>query len=113
MEVKDVRYFQLYDMDEPGLPSPQVNFSKVLNNSGLSGDRMQLMLGTSESDVFAIQKLTRQGTDTTGSLNYINLDNGKQKLTYVLKPTDKDNLGMFYAFIKTQFSFIQEECRYI
>ena len=35
-----------------------------------------------------------------GSLNYINLDNGKQKLICAFKPTDKDNLGMFYAFIK-------------
>lgn len=99
-EIKDVRYIQLYDMKAPGLSSPQVNFSQILNNSGLPGDKLQLLFGTSENDVFAVQKIAGKENDTTGSLSYIRLNNEKQKLTYTLKTTDNNNLGLFYAFIK-------------
>lgn len=98
--IKDVRYIQLYDMNAAGLPSPQTNFSQNISNAGAPGDKAQLLLGTSDADVFVIKKLSRGNKNVAGSFQYINLNNNKKQIEYTIQPTDHDNIGLYYAFIK-------------
>jgi hypothetical protein len=100
--IKDLRYVQLYDMQSPGLPAPQTNFTQNITNSGAPGDKAQLLLGTTEPDVFVIKNISRNKGNAADSFQYINLNNNKQQLEYVIQPTDHDNIGLYYAFIKTQ-----------
>ncbi len=97
-EVKDVRYIQLYDMNAAGLPSPQVNFSQLISNSGQAGDKAQLLLGTSEENVFSVEKITANSDQD--SLKYTQLNNNKKRIEYTIQPNDHDNIGLYYAFIK-------------
>ena len=99
-EVKDVRYIQVYDLSAAGLPSPQINFSHAISNSGTPGDKTQLLLGTSETNVFAIEKISSGKNEAEDSFNYIKLDSNKKQIEYAIKPTDYDNVGLYYAFIK-------------
>lgn len=99
-EIKDVRYIQLYDMNVAGLPSPQLNFSQMLSNSGQPGDKAQLLIGTSEPNVFAVQKISGKDNDTANTFSYLSLSNNKQKLEYTIQSNDYNNIGLYYAFIK-------------
>ncbi|SFP59042.1 TonB-dependent outer membrane receptor, SusC/RagA subfamily, signature region [Parafilimonas terrae] len=98
--IKDVCYVQLYDMNAAGLPSPQTNFSQNISNTGAPGDKAQLLIGTSDADVFVIKKLSRGDKNVAGSFQYINLNNNKKQIEYTIQPTDHDNIGLYYAFIK-------------
>lgn len=99
-EIKDVRYIQLYDMKASGLPSPQINFSQMLSNSGQPGDKAQLLIGTSEPNVFAVQKISGKDNDTANTFTYLSLNNNKQKIEYIIQSNDYNNIGLYYAFIK-------------
>ena len=99
-EVKDVRYMQLYDMNAAGLPSPQINFTQSISNSGAPGDKAQLLIGTNATDVFAVEKINRGEDYAADSFTYIKLDNNKKQLEYIIQPNDHNNIGLYYAFIK-------------
>ena len=98
-EVKDVRYVQLYDMNAAGLPSPQTNFFHAGSNMGQPGEKAEMLLGTSEDSVFAVEKITK-GYDIQGRLTVIRLNNNKEQISYIIQPDDKTNIGLYYGFIK-------------
>lgn len=98
-EVKDVKYFQVYDNKSSSLPAPCYVWIHVEKNSLEPGETAHLVTGTSAKDLFLIQEVDKGKTADNGQmvtgkqtseLNYFPLNN---KRTFDFKISESDRGG--------------------
>src|ERR1019366_5150202 len=58
-DVKDVKYFQLYDMKATSLPAPAYTWNTIIKNVVEPGEKAQFISGTSANDIFLIQEIDK------------------------------------------------------
>jgi hypothetical protein len=79
-EVKDVKYFQVYDTKSPSLPAPAYVWNYLEKKSLESGETAHVITGTSARDLFLIQEISnpKNSENYVSDLNYFSLNNNKK-----------------------------------
>ena len=103
-DVKDVKYFQLYDMNAASLPAPEYTWNMILKNVVEPGEQAQLISGTSANDVFLIQEIDKEqlAKEKKGNsdFEFFNLDNEKKNFEFKDNEDDRGGFGVSQFFVK-------------
>ena len=103
LEVKDVKYVELYDEKSNQLNHPEylwTESSKPIE----PGEKTTIKLGTSANDVFVVQEIdkniTDEGPQTTGDYSILKLNNEKKIFEFSATEADRGGYGVKYFFVK-------------
>ena len=108
-EVKDVKYFQVYDKKAGSLPASSYIWNVAEKNFGEPGETAHLITGTSANDVFLIEEINREKTTdngqqaigkTSSELNFISLNNNKKTFDFDISENDRGGFGVNQFFVK-------------
>src|SRR6185312_13455493 len=108
-EVKDVKYFQVYDTKSSLLPAPGYVWNYAEKNNVQPGETAKMTTGTSAKDVFLIQQMDRTMiTDdrpvfpikNTASFNFVPLNNGRKTFDFKISEDDRGGFGVNQFFVK-------------
>ncbi len=103
-EVKDVGYFQLYDMNAPSSPAPEYLWNTVVKNYAEPGEQSTIIVGTSAKDIFLIQQIDRGNLFKTNSsasdFDFFALNNEKQNFDFNISEDDRGGFGVSNFFVK-------------
>jgi uncharacterized protein YfaS (alpha-2-macroglobulin family) len=108
-EVKDIKYFQVYDNKSHALPAPSYIWNVKQTNTVEPGESAQFVTGTSASDVFLIEEVRRQQTynrrmpyrDKTSSiLDFISLNENKKTFDFPISEKDRGGFKVNQFFVK-------------
>ena len=114
-EVKDVKYFQLYDITSSSLPSTSYSWNHLEKNSLEPGETAHLTTGTSAENLFLIQEVdklkttdNRQQTTEMKSndFNYYTLNSNKKTFDFNLTENDRGGFGVNNFFVKDNRFYI-------
>ena len=120
-EVKDVKYFQVYDNKSSSLPAPGYLWNHVEKNSLEPGETADLVIGTSSKDLFLIQEVDkgktadngRMTTDKqTSELNYFLLNN-KKTFDFKISENDRGGFGVNQFFVKDNRFYVATNNIYV
>ncbi|MEO8961232.1 MAG: alpha-2-macroglobulin family protein [Ginsengibacter sp.] len=107
-EVKDVKYFQVYDSRSSSLPAPAYIWNHTEQNSLQPGEIAHMITGTSAEDVFLIEEINKQKfadiyeqnlEKNNLVLNYYNLSN-KKNFDFSISEDDRGGFGVNQFFVK-------------
>ncbi len=108
-EVKDVKYFQVYDTKASSLPAPSYIWNHLQKNSFEPGETAKLTSGTSAKEVFLIQEVDKSKTNDnrqevinkqSPGFNYYTLDTNKKTFDFNLSEDDRGGFGINQFFVK-------------
>ncbi len=106
-EVKDVKYFQLFDMKAASLPAPAYVWNTTIKSITEPGEKAQFITGTSANDVFLIQQIDKRqsktssdGSPLTNNYQYFNLTNEKKIFEFPVTEEDRGGFGVSQFFVK-------------
>ena len=99
-DVKDVKYFQLYDMKASSLPALSYTWTTTIKNIAEPGEKAQFISGTSANDLFIIQQTSFDGPRLTNNYQYITLNNEKKTFDFPVTEQDRGGFGVFQFFVK-------------
>ena len=113
-DVKDVKYFQLYDMKAASLPAPAYFWNTTIKNTVEPEERAQFISGTSADDVFLIQQIDKQIKNkeprpiaepsgqfgTKNQYQFYQLNNGKKTFEFPVAEDDRGGFGVYQFFVK-------------
>jgi uncharacterized protein YfaS (alpha-2-macroglobulin family) len=102
-DVKDVKYFQLYDMNVSSLPAPAYTWNTIIKNVVEPGEKAQFITGTSANNIFLIQQKSKTSSDgprLTTTYQYYTLNNEKKTFEFPTTEEDRGGFGVSQFFIK-------------
>ncbi len=108
-EVKDVKYFQVYDAKSDTLSTLEYVWNYQQKNNVEPGETAKIITGSAANDVFLIQEINRtkatddgqQTTDKTNtSFNFISLNNDKKVFDFKISEDDRGGFGVNEFFVK-------------
>ncbi|HEV8080345.1 MAG TPA: alpha-2-macroglobulin family protein, partial [Chitinophagaceae bacterium] len=103
-DVKDIKYFQLYDMKAPSLPAPAYSWNTTIKNVVEPGEKAQFISGTSANDVFLIQQVDKRKTANNNrqitGYEFITLNNEKKIFEFPVIEEDRGGFGVSQFFVK-------------
>ncbi len=121
-EVKDVKYFEVYDTKSSSLPAPAYVWNYVEKNSLQPGEIAQIITGTSAKDLFLIQEVNKEKTTdglelTTGEqsseLKYFSLNNNKKTFDFSVSENDRGGFGVNQFFVKDNRFYVVSNNIYV
>jgi hypothetical protein len=108
-EVKDVKYFQVYDSKSNTLFTPEYVWNYQQKNNVEPGETAKIITGSAANNVFLIQEINRtkttdDGQETTDkantSFNFISLNSGKKAFDFKISEDDRGGFGVNEFFVK-------------
>ena len=108
-EVKDVKYFQVYDSKSNTLSTPEYVWNYQQKNKVEPGETAKIITGSAANDVFLIQEINRTKTTDAGqqttnktntSFNFISLNNDKKVFDFKISEDDRGGFGVNDFFVK-------------
>lgn len=109
-EVKDVKYFQIYDAKSSSIATFAYVWNDVEKNPLQPGESAKVTTGTSAKDVFLIQevnkeKMTDDGQPTvdnkqTNTINFYSLNDQKKTFDFPISENDRGGFGVNQFFVK-------------
>ncbi|MDQ2721185.1 MAG: MG2 domain-containing protein [Bacteroidota bacterium] len=114
-EVKDVKYFEVYDKKSSTLPAQAYVWNYLQKNSLEPGETAHLTTGTSAKDLFLIQEVNKEKTSNDGrqtagkqslDLNYFSLNNNKKTFDFNITENDRGGFGVNQFFVKDNRFYI-------
>ena len=118
-EVKDVKYFQVYDNKSPSLPAPAYVWNHLEKNVLEPGETAHVVTGTSAKDLFLISQSDRPGltggdlprnktqSDRDGQIEFYSLNNNKKTFDFNVSEDDRGGFGVNQFFVKdNRFYFV-------
>ncbi len=103
-DVKDVKYFQLYDIKASSLPAPSYSWNTTIKNITEPGEKAQFISGTSANDIFLIQQIDKTKTGNrqlaTGNYVFYSLNNEKKTFEFPVAEEDRGGFGISQFFVK-------------
>ena len=108
-EVKDVKYFQVYDSKSNTLSTPEYVWNYLQKNKVEPGETAKLITGSAADNVLLIQEINRtkttgegqQSSDKTStSFNFISLNNAKKTFDFKISEDDRGGFGVNEFFVK-------------
>ncbi|MEO6949450.1 MAG: MG2 domain-containing protein, partial [Ginsengibacter sp.] len=111
-EVKDIKYFQLFDKNSSSLPSPQYAWNVEEKVVVEPGETAKIITGSSAKDVYLIQEIRTSREPMTmhlktggsrkispDTLNFIRLNN-KKSFDFKITEADRGGFGVNEFFVK-------------
>lgn len=113
-EVKDVKYFQVYDSRSSSLPAPAYLWNYVEKSSLQPGETAHIVTGTSAKDAFLIQEIGRidDKEKETPEINYFSLSN-KKSFPFDIKEDDRGGFGVNQFFVKDNRFYVASNTLYV
>ncbi|HUS00851.1 MAG TPA: alpha-2-macroglobulin family protein [Chitinophagaceae bacterium] len=101
-DVKDVKYFQVYDMKSPSLPAPEYIWGANLKFVAEPGEKATFITGTSAEDIFLIQQVNKSRESQPNKSNYefLRLNNEKKIFEFPVSEEDRGGFEVSQFFIK-------------
>ena len=102
-DVKDVKYFQLYEMKASSLPAPAYTWNTIIKNEVEPGEKAQFISGTSANDIFLIQQIDKTSSDGLRLLTdykFFTLNNEKKTFEFPTTEEDRGGFGVSQFFVK-------------
>lgn len=102
-DVKDVKYFELYDMKAASLPAPAYSWNTTIKNTAEPGEKAIFISGTSANDVFLIQQTEMPSSDgprLTNNYKFYTLNNEKKTFEFPVTENDRGGFGIYQFFVK-------------
>jgi hypothetical protein len=126
-EVKDVKYFQVYDNQSSTLPAPAYVWNHIEKNSLEPGETAHLTTGTSAKDLFIIQEVNKAQPDRhspTGNYNqsdgdrqtdhnFYPLSNNKKTFDFNISENDRGGFGVNDFFVKDNRFYVSSNTIYV
>ncbi|MEP7079641.1 MAG: MG2 domain-containing protein, partial [Ginsengibacter sp.] len=119
-EVKDVKYFQVYDKNSSGLPSTTYVWNYVEKNVLQPGETAHVITGSSANNVFLIQQVEKpteriitKSTNTYPSYDFLNLDNNKKVIDFPITEGDRGGFGVNQFFVKDNRFYVLSNNVYV
>ncbi|HEY8661664.1 MAG TPA: MG2 domain-containing protein, partial [Hanamia sp.] len=121
-DVKDVKYFQVYDTKAGSLTAPTYLWNFVENNVVEPGETVHLITGTSAENLFLIQEVNKATTtdnqpSTTekqsSNLSYFSLSNDKNTFDFNITENDRGGFGVSQFFIKDNRFYVASNTVYV
>ena len=121
-EVKDVKYFQLYDSKKDSLPSPSYTWNVAEKTSVQPGETAKIVTGTSAKNVFLIQEINKQKTtdnrhpvtdEKVNDFNFYSLDNNKKSFDFIITENDRGGFGVNQFFVKDNRFYVSSNTIYV
>lgn len=106
-EVKNIEYFELYDLRLPGLPTPSYSWNTTIKNTVEPGENAEFITGTS-TNLYVIQQINKpingriQNDNEEQNNNYLftTLNNEKKTLSFPVTENDRGGYSIFRFFVK-------------
>ena len=120
-EVKDVKYFQVFDAKSSTLPVPAYVWSYVEKNSLQPGETAHVITGTSAKDVFLIEEINKEkmaendrfdGQNESITLNYFKLNN-KKTFDFPISENDRGGFGVNQFYVKDNRFYVTSSNIYV
>ncbi len=120
-EVKDVKYFQVFDAKSSTLPVPVYVWNYVEKNSLQPGETAHFITATSAKDVFLIEEINKEkmaendrfdGQNEWISLNYFKLNN-KETFDFPISENDRGGFGVNQFFVKDNRFYVTSNNIYV
>jgi uncharacterized protein YfaS (alpha-2-macroglobulin family) len=102
-QVKDVKYFQVYNKNEGSLPAPTYIWNYAEKDNVQPGETAKVITGTSAKDVFLIQEVDKTLSNRdgqTGYYNFYSLNNNKKTFDFNITENDRGGFGVNEFFVK-------------
>src|SRR5687768_7389515 len=109
-DVKDVKYFQLYDMKAASLPAPAYIWNATIKNTVEPGETAQFISGTSANDIFIIQQIDKtissdrprptKELSAQNDYRFFKLNNEKKNFDFPVTEQDRGGFGVYQFFVK-------------
>lgn len=108
-EVKNVKYFQVYDKNKDSLPAPSYLWGFVEKNYTEPGDTAILVTGTSAKNIFLVEEINNRisGENRTISKDqdqkdyrYFSFQNNKKNFPFIITESDRGGFGVNQFFVK-------------
>jgi hypothetical protein len=103
-DVKDVKYFQLYDMNAASLPAPAYTWNTIIRNIVELGEKAQFISGTFANDIFLIQEIDKDHVTNNKRRNsdfeFFNINNEKKNFEFKVTEEDRGGFGVSQFFVK-------------
>lgn len=100
-EVKDVKYFQVYDNAAKKLPAPGYIWS-VQEKSNLQPGALSTIITGSSTDIFLIQQIDKQSIKDRADSNFkfINLNKSIKNFDFPITEADRGGFGVYQFFVR-------------
>ncbi|MBS1761124.1 MAG: alpha-2-macroglobulin [Bacteroidetes bacterium] len=101
-EVKELRYFELYDDKSKNFVLPQYLWTGIINTVVQPGETASVELGSAADNLFVVQQVNKKKENNTVNTDYsfIKLNNQKQKFSFNVTEADRGGYGVGWIFVK-------------
>ncbi len=105
-DVKNIKYFQLYNSKTSMPANPQYNLVSVDQQTIEPGNKAIINIGSSANNVFVIERKLDVGSlksevgDTANHYNFFSLSNEKISEIIPITESDRGGVGINYVFVK-------------
>ena len=108
-EVKDVKYFQVFDSKSESLPAPAYVWNYSENMNVEPGETAKFITGSSANDIFLIQEMNKSKSNANqekeddkapSEFSFISLNNNKKSFTFKTSEEDRGGFGVNEFFVK-------------
>ncbi|MGH2564276.1 MAG: alpha-2-macroglobulin family protein, partial [Ginsengibacter sp.] len=103
-EVKDVKYFQVYDPKSDSLPAPSYVWNFAQKDIAEPGETAQIITGTSAQNVFLIEEVDKQkrikNEQSSKETNFISLNDNRKSFDFNISENDRGSFGVNQFFVK-------------
>jgi len=120
-DVKNVKYFQVYDKTG-SIPAPSYIWNSAEKNFAEPGETAHFVTGTSAMDVFLIEETNKQKTsgnrqpaagEALSELNFISLNNSKKTFNLAISENDRGGFGVNQFFVKDNRFYVVANSIYV
>src|SRR5665647_1261772 len=112
-EVKDVKYFQVFDTKAHSLPAPAYAWNFAEKNYLEPGETAHLITGTSAQDLFLIQEVDQSRSNGAPQINFYNLNNNKKTFDFSVSEKDRGGFGVNQFFVKDNRFYAESNNVYV
>ncbi len=121
-EVKNVKYFQVYDPKKDSLPAPSYIWNFAEKNNVEPGETVKIVTGSSSDDIFLIEEIDKQKTTDNGQpvtdekvndFNFYSLDNNKKSFDFNITENDRGGFGVNQFFVKDNRFYVSSNTIYV
>jgi uncharacterized protein YfaS (alpha-2-macroglobulin family) len=100
-EVKDVKYFELYDSKNKKLNLPQYLWAES-SKPVEPGETAKFQIGTSAENLFVVEQVNKKSNDQgkESNYNFIKLNNEKKSFDFRATEADRGGYSVNYMFVK-------------
>ena len=121
-DVKDVKYFQVYNTKADSLPAPSYAWNFAEKSIVEPGETAKIISGTSANNVFLIEEINKQKTtdnrqpvidEKASDFNFYSLDNNKKSFDFTITEDDRGGFGVNQFFVKDNRFYVSSNTIYV